>query len=198
MNADRRPRQALRVSRRTCVRLGGALVAAVLATTVSSCAMHSSDLFTPPQTGMPQSGIRIPAATRYVHRIASEASDVQQAVETGEAGLQSLAMNPDSTDRAAISQLVQLLQQQRADIAAAEAAFRTSTARGHIGAWEAETVLAAHNLKTALGALANYLAEASQAPLTSDTHDLATGSGEWNDAVTHLWLAAGISDPPTL
>src|SRR5438105_3743169 len=119
---------------------------------VASCAMHNNDLLAPPHTGPTQAPIRVPAAARYVHKIAAQASDLQQAVQTVEARVQSLALNPDSTDRSAITQLAQLIQQQRADITAAQAAFRVPTARGQIGAWETETVLATRDLSTALGA----------------------------------------------
>jgi hypothetical protein len=180
------------------VRVRGGLAVAVLATTVASCAMHNNDLLSPPHTGAAKPPIRVPAAARYVHKIAAAASNLQHAVQAVEAGLQSLALNPDSTDRSAIAQLAQLVQQQRADITAAQAAFRVPTSRGQIGAWEAETVLAARDLSTALGALATYLADSNTAPLASYTRQLATGSTEWNDAVTHLWAAAAISDPPTL
>jgi len=132
---------------------------------------------------------------RYVHRIAA---DVQHAIEGVEAGLQSLAQNPGSADRTAIDQLAQLVQQQRADISGAETAFRVPTARGEIGAWETETVLAAHDLATALDALAHYLADSNTTPPAQYSQQLGKGSTEWNDAVTNLWAAAGVDNPPTL
>jgi hypothetical protein len=180
------------------VNVRGGLAVAVLAMAVASCTMHNNDLPSPPHTGPTKAPVRVPAAARYVHKIAAEASDLQQAVQTAEAGIQSLALNPDSTDPSATAQLAQLIQQQRADITAAQAPFRIPTARGQIGAWETETVLAARDLDTALSALDAYLADGNTAPLDDYTRQLATGSTEWNDAVTHLWAAAAINDPPTL
>lgn len=169
----------------------------MLAVAVTGCAMHNSDLMNPP-TAAGKPPTRIAAAVRYVHRIAAEAADLQHAVQAVEAGLQSLALNPGSADRNAIDQLAQLVQQQRADISGAEKAFGVPTARGQIGTWEAETVLAAHDLTTALDALAHYLADSTTAPPAQYSQQLAEGSTEWNDAVTNLWAAAGVSNPPSL
>jgi hypothetical protein len=180
------------------MRVRGGLLVAALAVTMAGCAMHNGDVLNPPYTQTDQSRIRVPAAVRYIHRIAAEANDVEQDVDGVEAALQALATNPDNTDRAANAALAQLVQQQRHDVSGAEAVFRVPTARGQIGAWEAETVLATRNLDAALGALANYLADSSTAPAGSYTREFATGSSQWNDAVTHLWAAAGLSEPPTV
>jgi hypothetical protein len=180
------------------VRVRVGLAAAALAVTVSGCAMHNGDVLNGPNTSSGQPPIRVATAVRYVHRVVADAADVEQDVDAVEAALQALATNPDNTDQATIAGLAQLVQQQRADITGAETAFRVPTARGQIGAWEAETVLAVRNLDTALGALANYLADSSTAPAASYTRQFATGTSQWNDAVTHLWAAAGLSEPPTI
>jgi hypothetical protein len=180
------------------VRVRGTLAVATLLVSVAGCSMQNGDLLNPPSGQPGHSPIRIAAAVRYVHRIAAAAADVEQDVDAVEAALQSMSTIPDTTDQAAIAALAPLVQQERRDIASAVAAFRVPTARGQIGAWQAETVLASRHLDSALDALATYLADSSTAPTPSYTRQLAAGSREWNDAVTHLWSAAGLSDPPSL
>jgi hypothetical protein len=176
------------------VRIRGVLAVAALAAMVAGCSTGDGDLLNS-LTGSDHSPMQIPAVVRYVHRIAAAAAGVQEDVDAVEAALQTTA-TMDPTDQTTIAELAQLVQQERNEIVSAGAAFRLPTARGQIGAWEAETVLATKHLAAALGALDSYLADSSTAP--TDTRQFATGSSEWDDAVTHLWSAAGLSDPPTL
>jgi hypothetical protein len=174
-------------------------VAAVVLVLVASCDGRSSDIGGGPSQARTLPGLQVPAAARYVRKVAAAAADVQQAVQAAQSGLQSLALNPDGADPGSTAQLAELVQQQRADILSADTTLRVPTARrGPVAAWETEMLLAARDLAAALQALASYLTNPTAAPLTRHTELFATGSSEWNDAVTHLWTAADIPNPPTL
>jgi len=180
-------------------RAASAAAMLTLAVAVSSCGGHISELVGTPNPAARTAGVRVPAAVRYVHHVAAAAADVQQAVEAATSGLQSLAVNPDGADPGADAQLAALVQQERANILTAQSTLRTRTARrGPVAGWETETLLAVQDLAAAMQALATYLTNPAAAPSTPDTTSFVTASGEWNDAVTHLWSAAGITNPPTV
>ena len=179
-------------------RAASAAAMLTLAVAVSSCGGHISELVGTPNPAARAAGVRVPAAARYVRRIAAAAADLQHAVQAATSGLQSVAVNADGADPGADAQLAALVQQQRANILTAQSTLRMRTARhGPVAGWETETLLAVQDLAAAMQALATYLTNPA-ASSTPDSTSFVTASGEWNDAVTHLWSAAGITNPPTV
>ena len=138
-------------------------------------------------------------AVRFVNTTSQDATDVQTDVVAVESGIQLLAKDPNSIDQAALDQLASLAQQGHDDLSSRKDAIAVATdGTGQIQNLEAEAYAGVNDMKNSLGALVAYTGNPNPATLAQFTSQFQTGKGEWNDAVTQLWQAAAIPNPPTV